>query len=93
MPDREGTECRACAALAWFLTGAVIGAAVAILYTPNSGKDTRTYIGRKTTEAKTAVSDTSADLMERGRDMYTRGKQLMDDAQELFERGRKLVRG
>src|ERR1017187_756011 len=77
----------------WFVTGACIGAAAAVLFAPNSGKDTRQYLATKTTVGREAVESAGSDIAEAGRDMYERGRKLVDDAEELFERGRKLVKG
>ena len=79
--------------MAWFLTGAFIGAAVAVLYAPKSGKETRQYLADKVQRSKEAVSDTSSSIVEASKDMFDRGRQLVDDAADLFERGRKLVKG
>jgi len=79
--------------LAWFLTGAVIGATVAILYAPKAGKDTRRLLTDTGRRGKEAVAETSKDLADAGKDMFERGRKLVDDAAELFERGRKLVQG
>ena len=79
--------------VAWFLTGAFIGAAAAILYAPQSGKDTRKYISDKTQMGREAVESASQDIAEVSKDMFERGRRLVDDAAELFERGRKLVKG
>jgi len=79
--------------VAWFLAGAFIGAAVAVLYAPKSGKETRQYLAGKVQQSKDAVSDTSSSIVEASRDMFERGKQLVEDAADLFERGRKLVKG
>jgi gas vesicle protein len=77
----------------WFLFGAAIGAGVALLYAPKTGKETRNLLSKKSEEGRQVVSDTSKEVMDRGREIYDRGKQIADDAAELFERGRKLVRG
>jgi len=77
----------------WFLVGACIGAAVAVLYAPKSGKETRRYLAGKAQQSKDAVADTSSNIVEASRDMFERGKQLVEDAADLFERGRKLVQG
>ena len=74
MTQEEGTS-----RLAWFLTGVVIGATVAVLYAPKSGKDTRQFISEKTQQGKDAVTETSKDVVEASK--------------EMFDRGRKLVRG
>ena len=79
--------------LAWFLTGAVIGATVAILYAPKSGKDTRQYISDRAQQGKQAVSDTSKDIVDASKEMFERGRRLVDEASDLFERARKMVRG
>ena len=77
----------------WFIAGAAVGAAVALLYAPKSGKDTRRFIGEKTEEGKQAVSETGKEIYERSKDIYEKGRKVADDAADLFERGRKLVRG
>jgi gas vesicle protein len=77
----------------WFLTGAFLGAVVALLYAPKSGGETRQYLADKVQQSRDAVSDSSLSLVEAGKDMFERGRQLVDDASDLFERGRKLVKG
>jgi gas vesicle protein len=77
----------------WFITGAIIGATVAFLYTPKSGKETRQFIADATQRGKDAVSEGGQNLMDASRDMFERGRKLVEDAAELFDRGRKLVRG
>lgn len=87
--DREESS----SALGWFLTGAVIGAAVAVLYAPKSGKETRQYIADTTQKGREAVMESTQDVMDASRDMFDRGRKLVEDAVDLFDRGRKLVRG
>ena len=79
--------------LAWFLTGAILGATAALLYAPKSGKDTRQYIADKTQQSKEAVETAGSDVVEAGREMFDRGRKLVEDAADLFDRGRKLVKG
>lgn len=79
--------------IAWFLTGAAIGATVAVLFAPKSGRDTRRYLSDRTQQGKEAVVQTSSDVVDAGRDVFERGRKLVEDAAELFERGRRLVRG
>ena len=77
--------------VAWFLAGALTGAAVALLYAPKSGKDTRKLLNRTTREGREAVESSGKELMDRGKELYDRGRKIADEAAELFERGRKLV--
>ena len=97
MPDEraETDECQSQASsnIAWFLTGAFIGAAAAILYAPQSGKETRKYLTDKTQQGREAVESASQDIADVSKDMFERGRKLVDDAADLFERGRKLVKG
>ena len=86
--QEEGTN-----RLAWFLTGLVIGATVAVLYAPKSGKDTRQFLTEKTQQSKEAVTETGKDIVEASKEMFDRGRKLVEDAADLFDRGRKLVRG
>ena len=79
--------------LAWFLTGAILGATVAMLYAPKSGKETRRFIAHKTQQGRDAVSDTAEDIADASREMFERGRKLVEDAADLFDRGRKLGKG
>ena len=78
--------------LGWFVAGAVLGGAVALLYAPKSGKETREFINKKTGEGREALNQTGKEVFEKGREIYDRGKQIADDAADLFESGRRLVR-
>jgi gas vesicle protein len=93
MSDERSESAEITNKLAWFLTGAIIGATVALLYAPKSGKETRRLISDKTNRSKEAVAETSKDIVDAGRDLFEHGRQLVEDASDLFERGRKLVRG
>ncbi|MDQ6706666.1 MAG: YtxH domain-containing protein [Acidobacteriota bacterium] len=77
----------------WFVAGAAIGAAVALLYAPKPGRETRDLLSRKSNEGRDALASTSTDIIDRGKNLYERGRAIADDAADLFERGRKLVRG
>jgi gas vesicle protein len=73
----------------WFFAGAAIGAAIALLYAPASGEETR----RKIADGRSALGESGKEVFERGRELYERGRQLADEAADMFERGRKLVEG
>jgi gas vesicle protein len=86
--DEEGSN-----RVAWFITGVLIGATVAILYAPKSGQATRQLLADKTKKSRDTVSDKTKDIAEASRDMFERGRKVVEDAAELFDRARKLVRG
>lgn len=77
----------------WFIAGAAIGAAVALLYAPKSGAETRKLLGQKTEEGREALAGSGRDMLRRGRDLVDKGRQIADEAAEMFDRGRKLVQG
>lgn len=79
--------------LGWFVAGAILGGAVALLYAPKSGRETRAFINKKRDEGKEVLTETGREVYEKGREIYDKGKQIADDAADLFERGRRLVRG
>ena len=75
----------------WFLTGAAIGAAIALLYAPQSGEETRRLIRQKAEEGGEQLTVQGRDLVDRGRDLYEKGRSMADEASEMFERGRRMV--
>ena len=93
MSDHEEAQDNLANNIGWFVAGAVVGIAAAILMAPQSGKKTRQLISDKTQQGKDAVTDTGKEVYDRGKDMIDKGRQLVEDAADLFDRGRKLVRG
>ncbi len=77
----------------WFLAGVAIGAAVALLYAPRPGAETRHTISKKTGEGREALTESGKELLERGRELYDKGRKIADEAAEMFDQGRKLVEG
>lgn len=79
--------------LVWFLAGAAIGSAIALLYAPASGDETRKRIGKAATRGRDRLNESGRDLVEKGKEIYDRGRKIADEAADLFESGRKLVQG
>ena len=77
----------------WFLTGAAVGAAIALLYAPASGSETRKYIRKKAEEGRETLGDAGRDVLERGREFYEKGRKIAEEAGDILERGKKLVTG
>jgi gas vesicle protein len=65
-----------------FLLGAVSGAAVALLYAPKTGRETREYLGDKANEARARAADAAA----KGRDAIAQGRETLSTA---IDRGRE----
>lgn len=65
-----------------FILGAVSGAAVALLYAPASGRETREYLGDKAREGTARAAEAAA----KGREVLTQGRETLATA---IERGRE----
>jgi gas vesicle protein len=65
-----------------FVMGALTGAAVALLFAPASGEETREYLGQKAREGKAKARD----AMEQGREYYNSQRENLATA---VERGRE----
>lgn len=58
-----------------FVVGALTGAAVALLFAPASGEETREYLGKKAREGR-----------ERARDLADEGKEFLDEQADAVSR-------
>jgi gas vesicle protein len=65
-----------------FILGAVSGAAVALLYAPASGQETRERLSEKAEEARARAAEAAA----KGRDVLSQGRETLTTA---IERGRE----
>ena len=65
-----------------FLLGTVAGAAVALLYAPATGRETREYLGDKAREGRERAAEAAA----KGREFINQGRDTLTTA---IERGRE----
>jgi gas vesicle protein len=65
-----------------FLLGAVAGAAVALLYAPATGRETREYLGERAREGRARAAEAAA----KGRDALNQGRETLASA---IERGKE----
>jgi len=77
--------------IVWFASGALLGAAVALLLAPESGARTRRNLATQAERGKKTIIESGQELFERGRELYERGRELAEDAAEMFERGRRIA--
>jgi gas vesicle protein len=68
-----------------FVAGAAVGAAVALLFAPASGTETRAYVNRRAKEAR----DRAVQAAEHGREVFNRQRETMTTA---FDRARQVQR-
>ena len=65
-----------------FILGAVSGAAVALLYAPVTGRETREYLGERAREGR----ERAAQAAEKSRELMSQGRETLANA---IERGRE----
>ena len=70
-------NCNVVTKVTYFLAGVGIGAAVALLFAPQSGEETRKQIAEKAQEGKDYVA--------------SRGREIRKQAEELVDQGKVLV--
>ena len=73
------------AVLLAFIAGAAAGAALALLFAPASGTETRAYVNRRAREAR----DRAAQAAEQGREVFNRQRENFTTA---YERARQAQR-
>ena len=70
-----------------FLAGAAVGAAVALLFAPATGDETREYLGQRAREGR----DRAADAARQGRELLNRQREnvttAFDRARQQFQAG------
>jgi gas vesicle protein len=71
-----------------FMVGAITGAAVALLFAPASGDETREYLGQKAREGR----DRAREAAEQSREFYERNREsvatAIDRGREAFQQAR-----
>jgi gas vesicle protein len=72
-----------------FVVGALTGAAVALLFAPASGDETREYLGQKAREGR----DRARDAVDQSREFYQRHRETVataiDRGREAFQQARE----
>jgi gas vesicle protein len=91
MSDRNGGG-----GLLWFLAGLGIGAAVGILYAPQSGNETREILMAKADEGREYVRKRARDARDQAGEWAQRGKEVINTQKEQIrsavEAGRQAYR-
>ncbi len=68
----------------FFLAGMGIGAVIALLFAPRSGKETRDYLAQKAGEGRDYVKAKSEELRNRTGEVIEKGKDLVTKQKELL---------
>ena len=82
----------------WLLAGLGLGAGIALLFAPQSGRETRRRLTRmaedsrdRLTESGQEILDKSREVIGKGKQVIERGKAVVDEALDFVERGRRTI--
>ncbi len=82
--------------LAYFLVGGGIGAIVALLFAPRSGRETREIIAQRASESREKVLSTSRNVTDRVNTYVDKGKEIVSTQKEqisaAIEAGKQAYR-
>jgi gas vesicle protein len=67
-----------------FAAGAAVGAGIALLYAPKSGKETRELLSRKTRDLKEAAGNAMGRAKQRAREALEEGRQTARESVREF---------
>jgi len=70
------SECRGTSYLAFLLVGVGIGAGLALLFAPRSGKETRKYLARRAEDGKEYMTSVGREIRKQAEDVVGKGKDL-----------------
>ncbi len=74
----------------WLLAGVAAGAAIALLYAPGSGKETRKLIRRKAEDARDAVVEAGGQVRDK---VVGAGESVADAARGVYRKGATMAAG
>lgn len=75
----------------FFLSGAAVGAVVALLFAPKTGAQTRKDIRRFSKNAVNQLDDLQSDLREQINDGYEQVMEVFDNVKDYVEEGRSKL--
>ena len=83
-------DCDGSTKMVYFLGGLGIGAILALLFAPQSGKETRDMIVQKAEEGKDYVTTKGREVVRQAEEMVEKGRGALSDA---LESGKKALQG
>ena len=82
--------------LGWFFLGALVGAGVALVLAPKSGRETRDLLKDKGEEFARRASELRSEAQTRAGDLFDKGRELLEEQAErlrsAFEAGKAAMK-
>jgi gas vesicle protein len=89
-------HCSVATKVSYFLAGMGIGAAVALLFAPQSGEETRKQIAEKAQEGKDYVASKGREIRKQAEELVDQGKDLVSKQKarlaDVLESGKQVAR-
>ena len=89
-------NCNVATKVAYFVAGLGIGAAVALLFAPQSGEETRKQIAVKAQEGKDFVASKGREIRKQAEELVDQGKELVSKQKarlaDALESGKQVAR-
>jgi len=89
-------DCNIATKVTFFVAGVGIGAAVALLFAPQSGEETRKRIAEKAQESKDYVASKGHEIRKQAEDFVGQGKDLVNKQKarlaDVLESGKQAAR-
>jgi gas vesicle protein len=89
-------NCNVATKVSYFVAGVGIGAAVALIFAPQSGEETRKQIAEKAKDGKDYVASKSREIRRQAEDLVDQGKDLVSKQKarlaDVLESGKQAAR-
>jgi len=89
-------DCSVTTKVSYFVAGVGIGAAIALLFAPQSGEETRKRIAEKAQDGKDFVATKGRELRKGAEDLVDQGKDLVNKQKarlaDVLESGKQVAR-
>lgn len=82
MTERENTGTSV--EMVWFFAGALLGAGLALLYAPKTGRELREQVNDYTNDAMEKVKEFGSEAQEKVKSSYNRGKEIVGEKTARF---------
>ena len=70
----------------WLIGGVALGASIALLIAPQTGKKTRKLLRKSADKGGKSLLESGQEIFEKGRELFERGREIAEQAAEALEK-------